>query len=129
MLVEQARAMLAEAQGNYGLRLDANLFVGLAPGVSGGFYQGGANSGTVPRDDAYHPDGLSDWTMLQFAIIKPLYTFGKMRNTARRHRAISTSSIEDSRLQRGATMLDVNRAYYGFLAARRYPQDAGRCIP
>jgi outer membrane protein len=118
MLVEQARAMLAEAQGSYGLRLDSNLFVGLAPGVSGGFYQDGANSGTIPRDDAYHPRGLSDWTVLQFAIIKPLYTFGKIEKYAEAAEGNIEVKRQDSRLQRGSTMLDVNRAYYGFLAAR-----------
>ena len=43
-LVEDARAMLEEVQGNNGWRLNANAFIGLAPKVEGGFFQnqGGA---------------------------------------------------------------------------------------
>jgi len=35
-LVEVARGMLQEVQGNYGWRVSANAFVGLAPEVEGG---------------------------------------------------------------------------------------------
>lgn len=117
-LVEQARAMLEEAQGNNGLRLDANLFVALAPKVEGGFYQGGATSGTVPRNDAYDWKGLSDWTALQFSIVKPLYTFGKIERYVDAARGNIDVKRQDVRLQRGSTMLDVSRAYYGYLTAR-----------
>jgi len=117
-LLEQARAMLEEAQGNNGLRLDANLFIGLAPKVEGGFYQGDATSGTTPRSDAYDWKGLSDWTSLQFSIVKPLYTFGKIES----YSAAAQGNIDvkrlDVRLQRGNTELDVSRAYYGYLTAR-----------
>ncbi len=117
-LVEQARALLEEAQGNNGLRLDANLFVGLAPKVEGGFYQGGAMSGTTPRNDAYDWKGLSDWTSLQFSIVKPLYTFGKIERYTDAARGNIDVKRQDVRLQRGNTALDVSRAYYGYLTAR-----------
>lgn len=117
-LVEQARALLEEAQGNSGFRLDANLFVALAPKVEGGFYQGGATSGTFPRNDAYDWKGLSDWTSLQFSIIKPLYTFGKIERYTEAARGNIDVRRQDVRLQRGSTMLDVSRAYYGYLTAR-----------
>ena len=80
-LVEVARGMLQEVQGNFGWRASANAFIGLAPAVEGGFYQGGAYSGTVPRTDGNsisEVDDLSDWTHLSFSLIKPLYTFGKI---------------------------------------------------
>ena len=117
-VVEQARALLEEAQGNNGWRLDANLFVGLAPQVEGGFYQGGATSGTVPRSDAYHWNGLSDWSSLEFSIVRPLYTFGKLERYAEAARGNIDVKRQDVRLQRGNTVMDVNRAYYGYLAAR-----------
>lgn len=117
-LVEQARAMLEEAQGNNGLRLDANLFVGLAPAVEGGFYQGGATSGTTPRNDAYDWKGLSEWTALQFSIVKPLYTFGKIERYTDAAKGNIDVKRQDVRLQRGDTVLDVSRAYYGYLTAR-----------
>ena len=117
-LVEQARALLEEAQGNNGLHLDANLFVGLAPKVEGGFYQGGATSGTTPRNDAYDWKGLSDWTSLQFSIVKPLYTFGKIERYTDAARGNIDVKRQDVRLQRGNTVLEVSRAYYGYLTAR-----------
>lgn len=117
-LVEQARALLEEAQGNSGLRLNANLFVGLAPKVEGGFYQGGAVSGTTPRNDAYDWKGLSDWTSLQFSIIKPLYTFGKIERYTDAAKGNIDVKRQDVRLQRGDTMMDVSRAYFGYLTAR-----------
>ncbi|MDP2963931.1 MAG: TolC family protein [Sulfurimicrobium sp.] len=117
-LVEQARAMLEEAQGNNGLRLNANLFVGLAPKVEGGFYQGGATSGGIPRNDAYDWKGLSDWTALQFSIVKPLYTFGKIERYVDAAKGNIDVKRQDVRLQRGDTVLDVSRAYYGYLTAR-----------
>lgn len=117
-LVEQARALLEEAQGNSGLRLDANLFVGLAPKVEGGFYQGGATSGTVPRNDAYDWKGLSEWTSLQFSIVKPLYTFGKIERYSEAAQGNIDVKRQDVRLQRGSTVQDVSRAYYGYLTSR-----------
>lgn len=117
-LVEQARALLEEAQGNNGLRLDANLFVGLSPQVEGGIFQGGRTSGTVLRDDGRSLHGLSDWTMLQFSIVKPLYTFGKIESYTEAAKGNIDVKRQDSRLQRGNTILDVHRAYYGYLTAR-----------
>ena len=81
-VVEAARGLLQEVQGNMGWRVSANAFVGLAPQVEGGFYQGGAQSCTAfpctPRSDGNDLNGLSDWTHIGFALIKPLYTFGKV---------------------------------------------------
>lgn len=117
-LVESARALLDEAKGNDGLRVSANLFIGLAPQVSGGFYQNGATSGTTPRTDGPFPGGLSDWTSLQFALIKPLYTFGKIEQYSEAAKGNIDVKLGDVRISQADTVMDVKRAYYGYLTAR-----------
>jgi outer membrane protein TolC len=117
-VVEAARGMLQEAQANAGWRISANAFLGLAPGVDGGFYQGGAFSGTTPRSDADKPDSLSDWTHLEFSLIKPLYTFGKIE----RYGEAAQGNIDLKRGEltqsRSDTVYDTKRAYFGYLTAR-----------
>lgn len=117
-LVESARGLLDEALGNNGLRISANIFIGLAPAVKGGFYQNGAISGTTPRTDGPFPGGLSDWTSLQFAIIKPLYTFGKIEHYSEAAKGNVDVKRGDIRLSQADTVMDVKRAYYGYLTAR-----------
>lgn len=117
-LVESARALLEEAQANGGWRVNANLFVGLAPKVQGGFYQGGATSGTTPRNDGPFPGGLSDWTSLQIALVKPLYTFGKLEHYSAAAQGNVDVKRGDVRITRADTVMDVKRAYYGYLTAR-----------
>lgn len=117
-LVEFARGLLDEALGNNGLRISANIFIGLAPAVQGGFYQNGAVSGTTPRTDGPFPGGLSDWTSLQFAIIKPLYTFGKIEHYSEAAKGNVDVKRGDIRLSQADTVMDVKRAYYGYLTAR-----------
>lgn len=117
-LVESARALLDEAQGNDGLRLSANVFVGLAPQVKGGFYQNGETSGQTPRTDGPYPGGLSDWTSLQFSIIKPLYTFGKIEHYSEAAKGNVDVKRGDVRISQADTVMDVKRAYYGYLTAR-----------
>jgi len=117
-LVESARALLEQAQAKDGWRLNANLFVGLAPQVKGGFYQGGATSGTTPRTDGPFPGGLSDWTSLQVALIKPLFTFGKIRHYSEAAQGNIDVKRGDVRISRADTVMDVKRAYYGYLTAR-----------
>jgi len=117
-VVEQARAVLEEAQGNNGLRLNMNAFIGLAPAVEGGFYENGATSGTTPRSDGGRMHGLSDWTMLQFAVVKPLYTFGKIERYSEAAQGNIDVKRGDVRLARADTILQVTRSYYGYLTAR-----------
>ena len=117
-LVESARALLEEAQANDGWRINANLFVGLAPAVNGGFYQGGATSGTTPRTDGPFPGGLSDWTSLQVALIKPLFTFGKIKHYSEAAQGNIDVKRGDVRISKADTVMDVKRAYYGYLTAR-----------
>ncbi len=117
-LVESARALLDEAQGHRGLIIDANLFEGFAPEVKGGFYQNGAFSGTQPRTDGPFPGGLSDWTSLQFAIIKPLYTFGKITEYSEAAKGNIEVKQGDVRLRKQEMVKKVKRAYYSYLTAR-----------
>ena len=117
-LVEVARGMLQEVQGNYGWRVSANAFIGLAPEVEGGFYQGGAYSGTTPRTDGDEFNGVSDWTHLSFALIKPLYTFGKIERYG--EAAQGNIDLKDGELRqtRGDIVYQAKRAYFGILTAR-----------
>lgn len=121
-LVNKARGLHDEAQGAGGLMFDANMFIGLAPTVSGGMFEdgstgaGGLNEST--RNDAYDLDGITPWYNLQFSVIKPLKTFGKIEN----YTAAAAENVKvkegDVSLQRAAVAFDVYRAYYGFLTAR-----------
>lgn len=122
-LVDAARALLQEALGSDGLRYDVNAFVGLTEAIEGGFYQGGAFScGATPcqpRDDGGElADGVSAWTHLEFKIIKPLYTFGKIEHYSAAAQGNVDVKRGDVRLKRNEVKLQVVKAYYGYLAAR-----------
>ncbi|OGT19909.1 MAG: hypothetical protein A2V90_02105 [Gammaproteobacteria bacterium RBG_16_57_12] len=120
-LVEAARSLLSEVTGNEGFTVDANAFVALAPRVDGGFYRDNlvtCNGGCEPRSDLYDIDGVVPWTNLSVTIVKPLYTFGKIENYAEAARGNIDIKQADVTLQRGNTILDVHRAYYGYLTAR-----------
>lgn len=117
-VVEAARSMVQEVQGNAGWRLNANAFIGLAPQVEGGFYQGGSFSGTVPRTDGDEFHGLSDWTHLDFALIKPLFTFGKIEHYGEAAQGNVDLKQGELRQTRTNTVYDTKRAYFGYLTAR-----------
>jgi outer membrane protein TolC len=117
-VVEAARGLLEEVQGNAGWRVTANAFIGLAPKVEGGFYQGGAYSGTNPRTDGDKLDGVSDWTHLDFALIKPLYTFGKIERYGEAAQGNIDLKRGELRQTRADTVYDTKRAYFGYLTAR-----------
>ncbi len=121
-VVEAARGMLQEVQGNGGWRLSANAFVGLAPKVEGGFYEGGATSCTAfpctPRSDGNSFNGVSDWTHLDFALIKPLYTFGKLEHYGDAAQGNVDLKRGELKQTRSDTVYDTKRAYFGYLTAR-----------
>jgi len=114
-LVGVARGMLQEALGSKGLIYDVNAFTGLTTQLDGGFFK---QDNVTPRSDRYQWNGLSTWSSVQFSIIKPLYTFGKIENYADAARANIDIKNQDVRLQRADTVIDVSRAYYGYLTAR-----------
>ena len=117
-VVEAARSMVEEVQGNAGWRLSANAFIGLAPQVEGGFYQNGAYSGGTPRSDGNRIDGISDWTHLDFALIKPLFTFGKIEHYGEAAQGNVDLKQGELKKTRTDTVYDTKRAYYGYLTAR-----------
>lgn len=123
-LVEAARALLQEAQGSDDLIVSANTFLALAPRTEGGFYQDGNEtcappaSTCKPRGDNYEVFPVTLWSSLQFSLIKPLYTFGKIENYSAAASNNITVKQGEVALQRGKTTLDVTKAYYGYLAAR-----------
>ncbi len=117
-VVEAARGLLKEVKGNAGWRISANAFIGLAPEVEGGFYEGGAFSGTTPRTDGDEINGISEWTHLDFALVKPLYTFGKVERYGEAARGNIDLKQGELRQTRGDTIYDTKRAYFGYLTAR-----------
>jgi outer membrane protein TolC len=117
-LVEAARGLLAEVKGKEGWRINANAFIGLAPAVDGGFYKNGAYSGDTPRRDGDDWDGGSDWTRLDFALTKPLYTFGKVEEYGKAAQGNIDVKLGEVRQSKAETVFDTKRAYYGYLTAR-----------
>jgi outer membrane protein TolC len=120
-LVEAARGLLAEVKGNEGWRISANAFIGLTKQVEGGFYQGGATTCAAPctpRSDGDDWNGLSDWTHVEFALIKPLYTFGKVAEYGKAAQGNIDIKKGDVRQSQAETVFDTKRAYYGYLTAR-----------
>jgi outer membrane protein TolC len=121
-VVEAARGLLQEAQGNAGWRASAHAFVGLTLKVEGGFYQNGAYNCATPncalRTDGDKYNGLSDWSHLDFALIRPLFTFGKIEHygdAARGNVDLRRGELDQTR---GDTVYDTKRAYFGYLTAR-----------
>ncbi|HRK77983.1 MAG TPA: TolC family protein [Thiobacillus sp.] len=117
-VVEAARGMLQEVQGNAGWRVSANAFIGLAPEAEGGFYQGGSYAPGPLRTDGDRIEGISDWTHLDFALIKPLYTFGKIEHYGEAARGNIDLKRGELKQTRGDTVYDTKRAYFGYLTAR-----------
>lgn len=120
-LEDAAKGLVQEVQGHKEFRFDFDMLLGVAPTLEGGFYEGGANSGTTPRSDIPgidEIDKLTPWFWGQGAIIKPIYTFGKIKN----YKAAAEGKVkiqeQEIRLQKGKTIMDVSKAYYGFLTAR-----------
>jgi outer membrane protein TolC len=121
-VVEAARGLLQEVKGNAGWRASANAFLGLAPEAEGGFFQGGSYSCTAlpctPRTDGDKIDGISDWTHLDFALIKPLYTFGKVERYGEAAQGNVDLKQGELKQTRTDTVYDAKRAYFGYLTAR-----------
>ena len=120
--VRKAQGLLDEAEGSAGFRYEVDSFLAIATGVTGGFYEGGAEScsGTcTPRSDTYDfNDGLSLWGGLTFSIVKPLATFGRLENYRKAAQQNILVKQQDVELQRDSIRLTVVEAYYGFLTAR-----------
>ncbi len=119
-LATAAEALLQEAEGYRGWMVQSNSFLAVAPQAEGDmFVEGSCAAGNCTlRDDRYDVDGLTPWFNVQVALIKPLYTFGKIENYADAARENIRIKQQDVRLQQGETIINVKQAYYGYLAAR-----------
>lgn len=121
-LVEAARAQLQEAEGSDDLFIKFNSFVGTSPIVYGGLFKrepcGNGQTCENRRDRFSIADGLSPWSYTTLQVVKPIYTFGKVEHFSEAAQSNIKVKEQDVRLQRGNTVLDVKKAYYGHLAAR-----------
>ncbi|MGK0674028.1 MAG: TolC family protein [Halothiobacillaceae bacterium] len=128
-VVEQARALLDEVKGHGGLSLSSNLYLSFAEAVKGGFFKEGS---VEPRSDAGEfKDGLSPLVGLQLALIKPLYTFGKLEHYGAAAEGNISVKQGEVKLARAQTQMDVYRAWYGLLTAREsraFLEDLGKRI-
>ena len=116
-LVDVGRGLLLEARGGESWIFDVNTFVGLAPDVKGGVFED--SEGNLKVDsEALDFDGVSPWYNLQFSIITPISTFGKVEGYE--EAAINNIAIQQGEvtIQKAKTYLDVLTAYYGYLTAR-----------
>ena len=120
-LVEAARGLLAEARGGDDWLFNVNSFVGFAPTVRGGLFETTDSSGNrsvgIP-DNAFDINGLSPWYYVDFSFIKPLHTFGKIKHYSKAAAGNIQVKQGDVAIQRGKTLLEVTRAYNGYLAAK-----------
>lgn len=116
-LVEAARGLLAEARGADDWIFNVNSFAGFAPTLRGGLFEKIDGTVGIP-DNAFDIDGLSPWYFVDFSFIKPLYTFGKIKHYSKAAAGNIQIKQGDVALQRGQTMLEVARAYNGYLAAK-----------
>lgn len=120
-LVEAARALLAEARGADDWLFSVNSFVGFAPTLRGGLFEttDGTGKKTVGiPDNAFDIDGLSPWYFVDFSFIKPLHTFGKIKHYSKAAAGNIQVKQGDVTIQRSQTLLEVTRAYNGFLTAK-----------
>ncbi|MDH3326268.1 MAG: TolC family protein [Gammaproteobacteria bacterium] len=119
-MVRYAEAQLSEAKNSNGLTLSVNTFLGISPGLEGGLFKDNCSDtiACVSRNDRFDlAQGLSPWYYLQYTLIKPLKTFGKIENFARAAKHNIKVKEQDVRLQRGSTAFDVKKAYYGYITA------------
>ncbi len=118
-LVNAAEGLLQEVEGRGDWFIESNAFVGLSPATEGNIFEGGTcTTGSCElRNDKYDFTGFSPWFHVKMGVIKPLYTFGKLENYSDAARANIDIKDGDVRLQRGSTIMEVKKAYYGYLAA------------
>ena len=119
-MVKHAQAQLSEAENSGDFTVSVNTFLGISPGLNGGLFFEDDCSGTgcVSRNDRFDlAEGLSPWYYIQYSLIKPLKTFGKIENFAIAAKHNIKVKEQNVRLQRGVTTFDVKKAYYGYLTA------------
>lgn len=113
-LVDVARGLLDEAKDSASWMYDFNAFLGIAPSIRGGFFEG--------PDGRFDPDsldfeGVGPWYNLDFTVVRPIYTYGKIEHYSEAAKNNIAIKQGDVRLEKAQVYLDVTRAYYGYLAA------------
>jgi len=113
-LVDVARGMLDEARDSASWVYDFNAFLGIAPSIRGGFFEG--------SDGRFDPDsldfeGVGPWYNLDFTVVRPIHTYGKIENYSTAAKNNISIKQGDVRLEQAQVYLDVTKAYYGYLAA------------
>lgn len=113
-LIGVAHGMLEEAEESDSWVYDFNAFLGIAPSIRGGFFEG--------DDGRFDPDsldleGIGPWYNIDFTVVRPLYTYGKIENYTDAAKNNIKLKQEDVRLVQAQVYLDVTRAYNGYLAA------------
>jgi len=120
--VRHAEALLSEAEGNASTFVTSNSFLGVSPALQGGLFgvePCGSSGVCESRDDRFSlTDGVSPWFYVEFSVIKPLNSFGKIENYSNAAKHNIKIKEQDARLQRGMTIFDVKKAYYGHLTAK-----------
>jgi len=118
--VAAARGLQEEVDGYGGWFVESNTFLAVSPKTEGGIFKNDAcvDGSCELRNDRFQLNGLSPWLYIQMSLIKPLYTFGKLESYADSAAANVRIKDGDVQLQRNATVLEVKKAYYGYLAAR-----------
>ncbi len=113
-LIGVARGRLQEAEGANSWKYDLNFFFGLAPKLKSDFYSedGSFNS------DSLNFDGITPWYNVEFTIIRPLTTFGKIEEYSKAAKNNIKIKEWDVDLERAKIYVDVVRAYSGYLTAR-----------
>jgi len=110
-----ARGLLQEAQGAKSWIVDSNTFLGLSSKIRSADYI--KANGEIDRD-ALDFAGVGPWLKIDFSVVKPISTFGKIEHYSEAARNNIILKEGDVQVQRGITYVDVATAYNGFLAAR-----------
>jgi outer membrane protein len=114
-LVDVARGLLAEAKDSASWIYDFNAFLAVAPSIRGGFFEG--------PDGRFDPnsldfEGIGPWYNLDFTVVRPIYTYGKVENYSEAAKNNIKIKQGDVALERGKVYMDITTAYFGYLAAR-----------
>ena len=113
--VAVAEGLLQEAQGAKSWIFDTNTFLGMSPKIRSADYI--KDNGEIDRS-ALDFAGVGPWLKLDFTVVKPITTFGKVEHYSEAARNNILLKQGDVQVQRGKTYIDVATAYNGFLAAR-----------
>jgi outer membrane protein TolC len=114
--VTLAEEQKAEARGYYFPQFDALVLGGLAPNARLPFIRDNA---IVYPDPKYRAHGVNVFGRLEFTLIQPLYTFGKI---AYRDRAAAKNvKVKEAGVvaKQGDVMFQVAQAYYGLILAQQ----------